>query len=302
MPPEAERVGRSTSGANRSAITRRRTGCVPCRDRHVKCDERKPICRRCDRSSTDCVWNRDIRIVLHSPESAPKGVTRPLSRGEPFQWPDTSQPAESQPDKTEQAVVPNIASLGPVAKNCEPQLERFTDWASLQASELVQSALQTDIEVLLMHNYLTEVAPWFDAHTGRQYYSRTEVSRMLNCPPWRAAALALSSKNIELRERRRLTAGQESLPLHLYQLAVRLAIDSMSGRFESVGSLAGCVLLCVYEMMTVTYTDWRRHVQGCASIYTHNGWNGSTGGLISGSFWDYARIGEFSISVFRILH
>lgn len=42
--------------------------------------------------------------------------------------------------------------------------------------------------------------------------------------------------------------------------------------------------------MTVTYLDWRRHVQGCASIYSHNGWNGSTGGLISGCFWDYARI------------
>jgi hypothetical protein len=79
--------------------------------------------------------------------------------------------------------------------------------------------------------------------------------------------------------------------LHLYQLSVRLAIDSISGRFDCVGTLAGCVLLSVYEMMTVHYTDWRRHLQGCASIYKHNEWNGSTGGLISASFWNYAIIG-----------
>ncbi|KXS95501.1 hypothetical protein AC578_8811 [Pseudocercospora eumusae] len=143
-----------------------------------------------------------------------------------------------------------------------------------------------------MHNYLTEVAPWFDAHSAQQHYSRAYVARMKRCPPWRAAALAISAKNIELRARRALSSGPESLPLHLYQLAVRLAIESMSGKYEVVGTLSGFVLWCVYEMMTVTYTDWRRHVEGCASIYTHNRWNGSTGGLISGSFWDYARIGE----------
>ncbi|UJO21779.1 uncharacterized protein CLAFUR5_09057 [Fulvia fulva] len=141
-----------------------------------------------------------------------------------------------------------------------------------------------------MQNYIEEVAPWFDAHTGKRYYSRIEIPSMLSCPSWRAAALAISAKNIELREKRTLTAGPDSLPLHLYQLAVRLAIESMSGRFERVGTLAGCVPLSVYEMMTVTYDDWLRHVQGCASIYTHNRWNGSTGGLISGCFWDYARI------------
>lgn len=187
---------------------------------------------------------------------------------------------------------PKLASVRPTDIVPEPHPEQFTDWATLQASDLVQEALGTELEVRLMHNYLTEVAPWFDAHTGLQYYSRIEVPRMLSCPPWRAAALAISAKNIECRERISLTAGSESLPLHLYQLAVRLAIDAMSGRFETVGALAGCVLLCVYEMMTVTYTDWRRHVQGCASIYSHHSWNGSTGGLISGSFWDYARIGE----------
>ncbi|KAI5364810.1 putative fungal transcription factor [Septoria linicola] len=170
-----------------------------------------------------------------------------------------------------------------------PNPEQFTTWSDLEASDLVQTALRTNLEITLMHNYLTECAPWFDAHSAQLYYSRVEVSRMLKCPPWRAAALALSAKNIEMRDHPSLIPGLKKLSLHLYSMAVRLAIESMSGRFEVVGTVAGCVLLCVYEMMTLTYLDWRRHVQGCASMYTHNGWNGSSGGLISGCFWDFAR-------------
>ena len=171
--------------------------------------------------------------------------------------------------------------------------ETFSDWASLKASPLVLEALDSDLEVELLHNYVSECARWFDAHNGLNHYSRLETHRMMACPPWRAAALALSAKNIELRDKRELTPGSSKLSIHLYDLAVELAIDSISGRFDVVGTLAGCVLLSVYEMMTVTYTNWRRHLQGCASIYSHRCWNGSTGGLISASFWDYARVGMF---------
>ena len=273
---------------NKTTITRRRTGCIPCRDRHVRCDEGKPKCRRCDRSCIECNWSRDIRIVFHQPtnptrkqDALLKENIRSVSDGPP----SAIEPPSCQPE-------PGVASVFAVDLDPQQVQERFTSWARVEASQLVQNALRTELEVTLMHNYLTECAPWFDAHTGQQYYSRLEVQGALNCPPWRAAAMALSAKNIELRERRSLMQGSHSLPLHLYQLAVRLTIDAMSGRFESVGTLAGCVLLCVYEMMTVTYTDWHRHLRGCASIYTHNHWNGSTGGLISCSFWAYARIGK----------
>ncbi|KAJ2972754.1 hypothetical protein NQ176_g6973 [Zarea fungicola] len=34
---------------------KRRTGCLTCRQRHVKCDEAKPACRRCVIASRDCI-------------------------------------------------------------------------------------------------------------------------------------------------------------------------------------------------------------------------------------------------------
>lgn len=264
MPPS----GKGSKPAGLSNITRRRTGCIPCRDKHVRCDERKPSCRRCERTSADCYWTRDIRIVFHSPETSqtnqprsridtPAGFRSPVFNRQsqhrsivetPVFLPSSDAPPVdlSALDDNETSSEPGLACIRAL-EDAEPVVdaEHFTSWSNLEASDLVQRALRTDMEVLLMHNYLTECAPWFDAHSAQLYYSRIEVPRMLKCPPWRAAALALSAKNIELRERRALTPGSESLPLHLYQLAVRLAIESMSGRFEVVGTLAGCVLLCV---------------------------------------------------------
>lgn len=41
---------------HRSNIRRTRTGCASCKLRRKKCDERKPICRGCERNSLKCTW------------------------------------------------------------------------------------------------------------------------------------------------------------------------------------------------------------------------------------------------------
>ncbi|KAF6801098.1 hypothetical protein CSOJ01_11997 [Colletotrichum sojae] len=38
------------------AHKRKRTGCLGCRERRKKCDERQPVCLACARKSTECVW------------------------------------------------------------------------------------------------------------------------------------------------------------------------------------------------------------------------------------------------------
>ena len=367
--PPADRQG-ADHGA-KPQITRHRTGCLTCRGRRIRCDEKRPACQNCSRGSRTCRWGKDIRFVFHQPEGQEESSVSNFSaklRYIPSKKPSHLQPIRwSEADKSEVGVCaqqaigeiqaphaanphtlkspgaddtqaipfqiglpdceissfstdstgPLLSELSqhsessisaicrgqsarlrnsidfehslPIPPNLEPNGEPFTDWETLQASELIVTALDSDLEMRLMRNYMHECAAWFDVQNSQRHYSKLDVPRMMNCPPWRAAALAVSAKNMELREGTRLTS--DSLSLHLYQLSVSLAIDSISGRFDCVGTLAGCVLLAVYEMMTVTYTDWRRHLQGCASIFTHNRWNGSTGGLITASFWNYARIG-----------
>lgn len=42
------------------AKKRTRTGCLTCRKRHIKCDERKPGCSNCERSKKRCLGYEDL--------------------------------------------------------------------------------------------------------------------------------------------------------------------------------------------------------------------------------------------------
>src|SRR4051812_7231288 len=42
---------------------RTRTGCLTCRERHLKCDETKPCCNNCSKSQRDCNWGKKLNFL-----------------------------------------------------------------------------------------------------------------------------------------------------------------------------------------------------------------------------------------------
>ncbi|EJC97541.1 uncharacterized protein FOMMEDRAFT_162921 [Fomitiporia mediterranea MF3/22] len=44
------------SQRKRPKYSRSKTGCLTCRKKRIKCDEVKPICRRCDYGQRECTW------------------------------------------------------------------------------------------------------------------------------------------------------------------------------------------------------------------------------------------------------
>lgn len=42
---------------------RTRTGCLTCRERHLKCDESKPTCNNCSKSQRDCNWGKKLNFL-----------------------------------------------------------------------------------------------------------------------------------------------------------------------------------------------------------------------------------------------
>lgn len=42
---------------------RTRTGCLTCRERHLKCDESKPTCANCAKSQRDCNWGKKLNFL-----------------------------------------------------------------------------------------------------------------------------------------------------------------------------------------------------------------------------------------------
>ncbi|CAH2355063.1 adhesion and hyphal regulator 1 [[Candida] railenensis] len=62
---------RSSKGGRRS---RTRSGCLTCRDRHMKCDEQQPVCKNCIKSKRKCY--RGVRLnftqyTIYKPENKP---------------------------------------------------------------------------------------------------------------------------------------------------------------------------------------------------------------------------------------
>lgn len=52
---------RPTRKRPRGRGIRVRTGCLACRQRHLKCDETQPICRACQKASRDCIYPQQHR-------------------------------------------------------------------------------------------------------------------------------------------------------------------------------------------------------------------------------------------------
>lgn len=144
----------------------------------------------------------------------------------------------------------------------------------------------SDEEVSLLRIYLEEPGPWIEACDSERHFTVMNIPHMIACPPFRSAALALASRFKHCTD----TSYSAHRSLDLYQKAVRELIRCRP-MDDDTGVLAAAVLLFVYEMMTVSDVDWRRHLQGCAGLFLSNTWNGSTKGLIGSCFWAYVRSG-----------
>jgi hypothetical protein len=68
-PPRNDSPGNKTSKKRESDATpegkpkRTRTGCLTCRERHLKCDENKPCCNNCAKSQRDCNWGKKLNFL-----------------------------------------------------------------------------------------------------------------------------------------------------------------------------------------------------------------------------------------------
>jgi hypothetical protein len=121
-------------------------------------------------------------------------------------------------------------------------------------------------------------------------------------PQLKYSILALSCRQIE----RRNASQSYSESLTLYQEAIHLLLPNLQTRDTSV--MASCVILCVLEMMSCTFSksliiseieipqgnpkEWRRHLDGCASLLQSMGIDGSMGGIDQALFWCFARMGK----------
>lgn len=62
----------------RFGTTKSRNGCLPCKRKHVKCDEARPACQRCRRGARACTWascKAATKVLHHEPGTPPSAIT-----------------------------------------------------------------------------------------------------------------------------------------------------------------------------------------------------------------------------------
>jgi len=119
---------------------------------------------------------------------------------------------------------------------------------------------------------------------GTQLLRKADHSEPLLC-----AMLALSARQLE--RKKHLTQSFESS--ELYQQSIRLLAPLLP--FGTPEVIAIAVILCCLEMMSASSRDWRRHLEGCASLFDAFEVHGFSGGLEQAMFWCYARMGNLEL-------
>ncbi|KAG7134346.1 Transcription activator AMTR1 like protein [Verticillium longisporum] len=135
-----------------------------------------------------------------------------------------------------------------------------------------------------LKNYVAEVAPWLDMFDSDRAFGIQVPVLAQSSPALLYAVLALSARQMERKEGRQSSFDS----LELYQEAIRLLTPLLQVRDQKIIPI--CTILCCMEMMSASAQDWRKHLEGCASLFDSFNVHGFTGGLLQAVFWCYARM------------
>ncbi|KAM5354665.1 hypothetical protein ACJ41O_001312 [Fusarium nematophilum] len=135
-----------------------------------------------------------------------------------------------------------------------------------------------------LQNWITECAPHLDKFDENQHFQIQVPLMAQKSPALLYAMLAFSARQME---RRGLT--QKSCDsLELYQESIKLLSPGLQAKDPNM--LVTACILAVFELMSGGARNWKRHVEGCASLFEFFGVNGFSGGLAQAVFWCYARM------------
>ncbi|KAF4463253.1 Lysine biosynthesis regulatory LYS14 [Fusarium albosuccineum] len=232
----------SSSAASARGLRSRRlrvtTGCLTCRQRHVKCDEKKPKCVNCGKKNRTCRWenhrscatasSKESTISLDTVDSQPalpieenavaavvEDIDEDLADSALYDHHDvTIQEPVVHHDAT--ILSPFSATLGSILLDADytqydlgletdDTLGQHHDFSQVQPTATLVTPLRTDgqiqlsvTEVGVFRNYVDNISRWVDSFSHDQPFHNQVPILALHCPPLMNSCLALASKQLEL--------------------------------------------------------------------------------------------------------
>ncbi|KAK7423004.1 hypothetical protein QQX98_001294 [Neonectria punicea] len=175
-----------------------------------------------------------------------------------------------------------LSTLSP-SRPCTPEDKAAETQQTLKFSSTTVTVPHARL-IRYLQNWITECAPHLDKFDEDRHFQIHVPLMAQKSPALLYAMLAFSSRQME---RRGLTQkGCDSL--ELYQESIRLLSPGLQAKDPSM--LVTACILAVFELMSGGARNWKRHVEGCASLFEFFGVNGFSGGLPQAVFWCYARM------------
>ncbi|KAN0114960.1 Fungal specific transcription factor domain containing protein [Hyaloscypha variabilis] len=153
-----------------------------------------------------------------------------------------------------------------------------------QSGDALSSIVSTGPRIIWLRNYLDEVAPWLDMFDQEQMFGQIVPVLAKSSVPLTYAILAISARQME--RVKKLKGDHDSL--QLYQEAIRSLTPYLLACDPNI--MATCVILCCLEMMSASPKNWRKHLDGCATLFESYNIHGFSGGVPQAVFWCYARM------------
>ncbi|KAK7543194.1 hypothetical protein IWX49DRAFT_161062 [Phyllosticta citricarpa] len=297
-----------------------RTGCLTCRERHLKCDEALPHCQNCRKSNRLC--KRGIRLnFIDTQVQAPPVV--PTSQDWHVSFLDESRDIASEykgglskygapevqaattqamnglaldfsttsaaPDLSHQQPLPPIQGMLPDMFHDDGQ-NMIYDTTQPGPAQMFQTAsptknrdyLNSQEEVLFMQVFVEEVGLWMDSMDPQKHFSRLLPFHALNEPMLLHAFLACGARHLSLVNAR----YTEDKALHYYDTATRHLLASLQNpNRDTVICATTAVILNVYEIMCEKALQRMNHIAGARALIKDCGWNARSTGIGAACFW-----------------
>jgi hypothetical protein len=313
-----------------------RTGCLTCRERHLKCDEALPVCQNCIKSNRSC--KRGIRLNFYDTTVEDPPYLLPRTHD----WKVTFQD-DSRDIASEYVGGAERYSL-PEPEPKRPRISRDTGYATIGAPVMAHQALPTPqvaydafpntqtngygttgtgyletvqhmqaydtqqpidypapldnrMEVLYMQVFVEEVGLWMDSMDVDKHFSRLIPFQALHEPMLKYAVLACGVRHLTLVNP---TSYPDEHAVNYYNSATQLLLKSLQNPDrDSVLCATTATILNVYEVMSEKALQRMNHIAGARALIKECRWDANAAGIGGACFWLNVGLELFSCLAFN---
>ncbi|THY77795.1 hypothetical protein D6C87_09654 [Aureobasidium pullulans] len=259
-------------------------GCGTCKKRKIKCDEGRPTCTQCQKSSRTCLGYKDEAdyIFRNQTEKVTSKVTK-ARKPRASRSPDSTS-KDTALSGQHAFVIETPTGLATASNGPQPVNSPGNQLAIMQRAYLTDLDAMTTICQSPAISIEEEVVNVYFRNFARLYRTQDTVRGFL---PFLAPMYGASSKDSLLRTATHAAAlcAISQLPdqKHLqyraadtYGKAMRIAAHALQDPIQSRSdeTLQATLLLCLYESIKATdnsITAWSNHVEGASAIVQSRG-------------------------------